>query len=478
MPVTSDQIDEILARPREALNVELKSWITPDNPDGQSKIVKAVMALYNRNGGYLLIGFDNQSLQPVTTSAPANIRSLYDQDTIQQLVSRYSSEPIEVQVDIRDLGGVLYPILRVPSGVKTVTAVKRDFTNGSGGYLLRKSDVYFRSLRTNGAVSSAKAEPNDWSDMLNICFDNREADIGRFIRRHLPYDMGQLRRLICNDGGESNSPGMPLLVDEATPTDRLSAKTNTVLEQGKALFNAALNASTQLPVDGRALEYGRWHISLVLEPALPNNPPTASFLNKLDTANPSLIGWPVWLNSSSFREEAFHPRVVEGAWQTFIVSFEGWSRHVELQRIVPSGEFYLGRVMQDDLNAPVESRAVLDPILVVIRVAEVMAVGLAFARALEVSPTSLLGFRFQWIGLAGRVLSTWAQPHLMFAGRGPAMDDIAESFVVVPADAPNAALATYVTRATSELFSKFSGTELPENMVEDHVMRLLERRLP
>jgi hypothetical protein len=478
MPVTSDQVDEILARPREAFNVELKNWITPDNPDGQAKIVKAVMALYNRDGGYLLIGFDNQSLQPVTTLVPANIRTLYDQDTIQQLVSRYSSEPIEVQVEFRDRNGISYPILRVPSGVKTVTAVKRDLTNGSGGYLLRKSDVYFRSLRTNGAVSSAKAEPNDWGDILNICFDNREADIGRFIRRHLPDDMGQLRQLICGSGSGSNFLGVASAVGEATPADRLSARTSVVLEQGKARFNAALSASTQLPVDGRALEYGRWHISLVLEPPLPNNPPTGSFLNKLDTANPSLIGWPVWLNSSSFREEAFRPRVIEGAWQTFIVSFEGWSRHVELQRIVPSGEFYLGRVMQDDLNAPVEARAVLDPILVVIRVAEVMAVGLAFAKALDVSPTSLLGFRFQWVGLAGRVLSAWAQPHLMFAGRGPAMDDASESFVVVPADAPNAALPTYVTRATSELFSKFSGTELPDNMVEDHVMRLLERRLP
>jgi hypothetical protein len=474
MSVTSDQIDEILARPREALNVELKSWITPDNPDGQSKIVKAVMALYNRNGGYLLIGFDNQSLQPVAASVLPSIRSLYDQDAIQQLVSRYSSEPIEVQVDFRDQGGILYPVLRVPSGVKTVTAVKRDLTNGSGGYLLRKSDVYFRSLRTNGAVSSAKAEPNDWSDILNICFDNREADIGRFIRRHLPDDMGQLRRLICGDGSRSNPPTL----GEVTPTDRLSAKTSIVLEQGKARFDAALNASTQLPVGSRALEYGRWHISLVLEPALPDNAPTASFLNRLDTANPSLNGWPVWLDSSSFREDAFRPRVVGGAWQTFIVSFDGWSRHVELQRIVPNGQFYLGRVMQDDLNAPVEARVILDPILVVIRVAEVMAVGLAFARALEVSPTSLLGFRFQWVGLAGRILSTWAQPHLMFAGRGPATDDTAESFVVVPADAPNAALAAYVIRATSELFSKFSGTELPENMVEDHVMRLLERRLP
>ena len=33
--------------------------------------------------------------------------------------------------------------------------------------------------------STTKATGKDWPDILKVCFDNREADIGRFLRRHL-----------------------------------------------------------------------------------------------------------------------------------------------------------------------------------------------------------------------------------------------------------------------------------------------------
>lgn len=64
MRIDQSQIDELVARPSEGLNVEVKTWIDPDAPDGMAKIVRAALALRNRNGGYLLIGFDDKTLQP------------------------------------------------------------------------------------------------------------------------------------------------------------------------------------------------------------------------------------------------------------------------------------------------------------------------------------------------------------------------------------------------------------------------------
>jgi predicted HTH transcriptional regulator len=63
MRIDQSQVDELVTRPSEGLNVEVKTWIDPDVPDGMAKIIRAALALRNRNGGYLLIGFDDKSLQ-------------------------------------------------------------------------------------------------------------------------------------------------------------------------------------------------------------------------------------------------------------------------------------------------------------------------------------------------------------------------------------------------------------------------------
>jgi hypothetical protein len=73
----------------------------------------------------------------------------------------------------------------VPEGIRITVAARRDLKDEQGKYLIREGDVYFRTLRSNGTPSTAKARPNDWPDILEICFENRDADIGRFLRRHL-----------------------------------------------------------------------------------------------------------------------------------------------------------------------------------------------------------------------------------------------------------------------------------------------------
>jgi hypothetical protein len=43
--------------PGETLRVELKAWLDPNQPADAALIVQACLALRNRNGGHLLIGF-------------------------------------------------------------------------------------------------------------------------------------------------------------------------------------------------------------------------------------------------------------------------------------------------------------------------------------------------------------------------------------------------------------------------------------
>jgi predicted HTH transcriptional regulator len=64
MEATDELAKNLVNNPRESLNLEVKRWLNPTNPDGQAKIVKALLALRNRDGGALIVGFDNDTLLP------------------------------------------------------------------------------------------------------------------------------------------------------------------------------------------------------------------------------------------------------------------------------------------------------------------------------------------------------------------------------------------------------------------------------
>jgi hypothetical protein len=147
-------------------------------------------------------------------------------------------------------------------------------------------------------------------------------------------------------------------------------------------------------------------------------------------------------------------------------------------RLAPVGEFYLLRVLQDDMmETRVRPGTVLDPILVVLRVAEAIAVGLSIAKTLASAPNGTLGFGFKWTGLTGRTLESWANPLATISPGYRAHDDAVETFVEIPLETVSSAIAPYVQEATRDLFIVFDGYVLPVAATEHWVQRLIERRL-
>jgi predicted HTH transcriptional regulator len=156
MEIDQSRIDDLVARPSESLNVEIKRWINPAEPEGQGKIIKAAFAIRNRNGGFLLIGFNDVTLLPDQTSAPSDVQTAFHLDVIQGLISRYASEPFEIAVGFATRDGQKYPVVVVPEGVRTPVAVQRDLPDprNSNRALIRKGELYFRTLASNGTPST------------------------------------------------------------------------------------------------------------------------------------------------------------------------------------------------------------------------------------------------------------------------------------------------------------------------------------
>lgn len=465
MAVDPDQIKALVEQPVEALQVELKTWLDPRTDDGIAKLVKAIFAVRNRNGGFLLVGFDDTTRAPDPYAFDQPVEVLFHIDTLQGLVSRYVSPSFEIEIAFADRDGQAHPVISIPEGVQVPAVVRRDLIGKGGKKLLAEGDLYFRTFNSNGTASSARILPPDYAHLLDVCFENREADIGRFLRRHLA-GVGSAATLASALGIES---------DES----KLRKRALAVRESGSAAATAAIEERATPEQRTRIAKALTMQVGLAFDPARPETLPTQEFLNKVASSNPNYTGWPVWLDSRGFTEKRDRPYVTEGMWEALILDLDGgWSEHVEFLRLDPRGDFYLQRVMQDDLTNKVAPGTALDVILMIYRVAEVLAVGTILGRNLGWSDQNEAGFSFRWIGLKDRALRPWVNA-FRSAGRSgsSSRSSTAEAYVTVPLETSAGALAPYVSAAVAPLFSVFEGYEPPADLVETSVRKLIERKL-
>jgi hypothetical protein len=465
LSIDQNRIDDLIAAPSESLNVEIKRWINPDEPDGVAKLIKAALAIRNRNGGFLLIGFDNNTLMP-DGNRPKDVNLIFHVDKIQGIISKFASDVFEIAVGFGERNGHVYPVIVIPEGVTAPVAARCDLKDGSK-FLIREGAIYFRTLKSNGTPSTAKARPNDWQDITEICFENRDADIGRFLRRQLAG--GSVERFIEILTG--------LRASAVPPSPTLSDRATALINESEQKFEKAVVSREQKEI-AAIKDGGTWSVALVIDPPHAEAIPSSIFLNTVAGANPQYTGWPVWLDSRNSADRTSNPKVIDNAWQALIVSLEeGWFKHVDFIRLDPTGSFYLSRILEDDLTDKVPRGTALDAIMVILRVAEAIAVGLSLVKALGWQADARLGFGFRWTRLSGRELCSWASPLASMRPGRTVQDSSVDTFVELPLDTPVSAIASYVEQATRNLFVRFDGYTFPIALIEHWLQRLIERRI-
>jgi hypothetical protein len=270
------------------------------------------------------------------------VRGIFHQDIIQGLVSRYAYERFEVQVAFTERDGSTYPVISIPQGVRMPAVVKIALTDASGNKLLAAGELYFRTLHANGTPSSATSRPQNWRDILEICFDNREANIGRFLRRQLA---GQdLSRFLADLRGEIGaSPSAGAL--KAGLRERCEA----ILGAGDQSFVSAIKERGLTAQERPLLDGLTWNIALAIEPPRSRAIPDIDFFSTFAASNPKYTGWPIWLDARTSEDNRSRPVVRGGAWEALIVALSDYTAHrLEFFRLDPKGEFYLRRLLQDD----------------------------------------------------------------------------------------------------------------------------------
>ncbi|QYD70858.1 ATP-binding protein [Paraburkholderia edwinii] len=455
------RIKALVERPTESLAVEIKTWIEPDSVEGKVKLVRAMLALRNANGGYLLIGFDDKTLAPDLDRLPADVKSAFHPDKIYALVARFASEIFDVTVEFAERDAVLFPVIVIPAGVRTPVVAKSDLMMPDGSKAVTEGDIYVRTLNANRRPSSARAHWKDWPALMDICFDNREADIGRFVRRHLSGLTKDGVKLFLGAMGEDNA---------GTPAQQ--GRLQELLDDGKSRFlkNVA-ERSLSLP------KTGYWEVALYLDGSVPDQK-IGIFLDLLRSSNPEYNGWPVWLVSNDFGNEADRPRITDEAWEALIALPNG--RHTDFERFDPKGNFYHLRALFDDLQltdySPTPGVA-FDYALPIYDCAEAIAVGLAFAKAMGCQEDDCtLEFAFRWSGLRGRELISWYSRSGIISPGRTAHQDTITLYQSVPLSTPLSAIGGLLAKTLPPLYALFKGFELSSKVIEDKSTQLVERK--
>jgi hypothetical protein len=326
--------------------------------------------------------------------------------------------------------------------------------------------VYVRSLQSNNTPATTEATYRDWPSIVDVCFENREADIGRFLRRHLRSITPDVIQELTSTLQKAQAP---------SPVQKVL---NT-LENGAGRFRQELT-KTHSDLATRGISEFAFVIQLPTDTDLKLN---TSFLNLLMSANPKYTGWPMFIDSRGSQNPAQRPSVVDGAWQAFLVTFDtgfGLGDDADFWRASPDGSFYHARVIPDDMmqssGGPAPG-AVLDFGLVILRCAEAVLLGVDFAAAMNAVDDSSILYAFRWTKLKGRQLSAWAQRGQRWVPPGlMAYQDEVLSELAVPVGTPKAAIAQYVHAAVAPLFEVFQNTKFDLEVTTSLIDKLHARR--
>jgi predicted HTH transcriptional regulator len=158
MPPIVRRLADLLIDPHETLEVEHKEWIDiVGNNDHKAILAKALIALANHGGGFVILGL-SQTQQGVV-AAPNRPPDLtgYTPDTVNSIVNAYAEPTFHCDLNVVERpDGQSYPVVSVPGGHRVPIKAKRDGPNGQ----TVKQNTYY--VRRPGPQSEGPQNGREW----------------------------------------------------------------------------------------------------------------------------------------------------------------------------------------------------------------------------------------------------------------------------------------------------------------------------
>ena len=435
----------------ENLSTELKTWLDLDNPEHQSKIIKALSALYNVNGGRLIIGFCDDNCRPDLERRPeGDVREIYSIDFVLLLLHRYCSSTFPVTLNFWKKDGLEYPVFNVGSGVKKIIGIKKPLMMGDK-MLIQQNVAYVRAFKA-GKFETKMAEYDEMNFMMEICIDNREANIARFMRRHFDDLMQQFTALNqVSDDIDLYNPFQNFVLNSR---QRFLYNAGPKLNRKFAYLEASVNLNHKCI--GQSLD-GR-------------------FLERFLGANRNLSGWPFWLD---VRQEGSTIEPYDNCFEGYICrlfkddSFQEQKSHLDFWRASPEGYFYHKRVLNSDLYFHKER--CMDPVSLITRICEIIDASINFARVFYIPDDKSANINIVLTGMKGRKLESWTNYDYHLPLGSPCESDQIDLDICIPVHTSLKTVSVLIYNHIKEVFSYFPGARLDNKLINDIIQQIRGR---
>lgn len=448
MVLTRERLADLLIDTQEALDLEVKNWLDlQGSNDDKATFAKAVLALSNHGGGFIILGLVETDAGIVEAEErPANLDS-YSQDLINGIVQNYCDPPFHCAVHIvPDPRGAVFPIVHVPGGHRVPVSARRAGPNGN---TVQLNAIY---VRKPGPRSETPQSAQDWDDLLARCLRHRRDEM---------FD--QIRDLITGAVPQVERPGEPVRLDEWIRSNR---------ERWNLLI-AGLPQGT-----GPCMPHGRVSIAYEILGERRQIVP-AEIPDVLRRSVVRHTGWPpFWYPARA----GISPYPIDGAIECWLGSDPEVpvqdldASHSDFWRIHPEGLAFLLRGFQEDDGggqrggAPVVPGTLFDITLPVWRVGEALLQARSLAANLFEGATTIRVV-VTYEGLAGRTLVSLDNRRIMWDGRVAHQNMITLS-THVDAQTIDANLPEIVHPLLSPLYSLFDFYELSMQLVVDELARM------
>lgn len=440
----NSRFEDWLISPTESLDFEVKGWLDLNDNEARGLVAKALIALENHGGGFLLIGFTEiQGRLAPDVKRPPDLRQ-YITDEINAILMKCAEPAFHAHVTFQTFPetGEEFPLIQV-SGASKVPVRSRSATpNGT-----LRQNVYY--VRRPGPASEAPMDGHEWDSLIRRCVLNQRVEIIEVLRSFIPtVSPGNLQTLIDERAALNNFDSDSFLrwssINKALTDDHPSK-----IKDGWFSFSCQ--------IVGQSKEIQPPEILVAIERLR------------------RYTGWPVFVYLHQPESE---PYLKDGAIEASLVALKKPSpAHADFWKIHPEGFFYLLRGYQEDCLATLtEARNArapgtgLDLTIPVWRVAEFLLRSEELARNMFADGFSML-IRCEWHGLQGRELFVFNPRRLLLDGhRCKAVSVVTEAKLTQ--DAITDLLPDAVMQLTSSLYQHFGFFQPQAQFYEEEIERM------
>ena len=438
---SSRRLTDLLRDPREDMGVEAKAWLDlTGTPEHKAVLAKALLALANHGGGFVLIGFDEveTGLVPSPTR-PTDLNS-YSQDIVNGIVQAFADPPFHCGVSfVTGPTGDIHPVISVPGGHRVPVKAKKGGPNNATVVM------YSTYIRRPGPKSEVPQTAQEWDDLFARCLASRKEEMLEAIRSILS--------------------GAPSLEPQPAAGAALDAWTSAARSRWEALI-APLSAA-----DERRCPLGRYWFSYEMDGDLPPMP-IPQLRELLDRSTVRHSGWPPWWVPNRAGITPYYKDDALECW----LGRDGPSdaAHSDFWRVSPLGRGFLIRGYQEDgpeiATRGIQPGTAFDVGLPIWRLGEGLLNAASLTTKLGAGDATLL-FRAHYEGLAGRELKSVSR-ELWDEGGGVSDDDTARLETAVPVRSVSANLPEIVHPMLEPLYARFGLYRLSMDLVRGQLTKM------